>query len=238
MIRSLSFDSRLFGYAVGSVEVSSPQEFEAYLATGKPGDYDLVYVFSSVALGPNDKLFEAGVRASMVHENNDSGKKSSTSLPPPSGVMLNELGTSALDNEAQAEMNNLSLHCGHHSRFKKDPGFVCGEYNKLYGNWWRESLHKGYRMIMAKQRGHIVGMASCGIAETSAYIDLFSVLPDLRRQGIGRSLLNKVMSLAGDRKVGLSTQKENLAAMSFYEQAGFVIEKETWIYHWRPKSDA
>ncbi len=51
-----------------------------------------------------------------------------------------------------------------------------------------------------------------------------AVLPEYRRQGLGRALVRRYLSLCGDKKCRVWTGEDNAAALSLYESAGFVTD--------------
>jgi ribosomal protein S18 acetylase RimI-like enzyme len=77
--------------------------------------------------------------------------------------------------------------------------------------------------------GQLVGMATLRREERvrtdhKAFLFGMYVLPEHRRQGIGRALLEAVVSCAeglGDRQVNLTVNSENSAAVLLYEACGF-----------------
>jgi ribosomal protein S18 acetylase RimI-like enzyme len=63
------------------------------------------------------------------------------------------------------------------------------------------------------------------VDEDLAMISSFYVVPDLRQQGIGTSLLGAVFKDYGDRKLMLFVDQENIGARKLYERLGFKVYK-------------
>lgn len=58
----------------------------------------------------------------------------------------------------------------------------------------------------------------------SSFIGALFVLEDYQRQGIGKDLINYCKALYSSLKLGV--YKENTAAVNFYRNCGFIVEKE------------
>jgi len=77
--------------------------------------------------------------------------------------------------------------------------------------------------------GQLVGMATLRReqrvkSEHKAFLFGMYVLPEHRRQGVGRALLEALISRAGEigvRQVNLTVNSENRAAVLLYESCGF-----------------
>jgi ribosomal protein S18 acetylase RimI-like enzyme len=62
--------------------------------------------------------------------------------------------------------------------------------------------------------------------------DLY-VIPEARRQGIGRALLEKARHFAaesGAHRLELSTAKDNLSAQALYESLGYMRDEDFYFY--------
>lgn len=86
------------------------------------------------------------------------------------------------------------------------------------------------QIFVARQDGETIAMASVLFTISTAEGGLVGLLEDVivappyRRQGIGRQLLDHVLQWCrqqGLLRVTLLTDHDNLAALSFYERAGF-----------------
>lgn len=82
-----------------------------------------------------------------------------------------------------------------------------------------------------------------GVTETAgeAYIMNIAVLPEFRRQGIARALLNKAIEGARERNcefITLEVRESNLPAISLYESSGFVKAGKRKNFYSAPAEDA
>ncbi len=89
--------------------------------------------------------------------------------------------------------------------------------------------------IVAEWEGKVVGFAlffsnySTFLTQPGLYIEDIFVLPNYRRQGIGKALLNYVINLANERDAGRiewSVLDWNEPAIAFYEKMGATVLKE------------
>ncbi|MGW3352358.1 GNAT family N-acetyltransferase [Nonomuraea rubra] len=64
--------------------------------------------------------------------------------------------------------------------------------------------------------------------ETPAEVDINRLIvhPDLLRQGIGRTLVKEVIARAGERRIVVSTGRDNAPARALYERLGFGLRGE------------
>lgn len=79
--------------------------------------------------------------------------------------------------------------------------------------------------LAARSDGRLVGyagIARLGLIRPYEYeIHTIGVDPDFQGQGIGRSLLNRLLEFAGDGQVFLEVRTDNQPAITLYESAGF-----------------
>ncbi|GGP22840.1 GNAT family N-acetyltransferase [Silvimonas iriomotensis] len=92
----------------------------------------------------------------------------------------------------------------------------------------------------------LVGVVALSILQESwQLVSSLAVVPAAQRQGIGRTLLDAALGLAGHQTVLLVAQAANVQALALYQQAGFsehgrfVDEHrgEAMIRLWRPAPD-
>ncbi|HTP99689.1 MAG TPA: ribosomal protein S18-alanine N-acetyltransferase [Casimicrobiaceae bacterium] len=92
------------------------------------------------------------------------------------------------------------------------------------GNF-RDALAAGYSALVGEREGRIVVFGVMMIAPGEAQLLNLSVVPDSRRQGLGRELLSRFVAIAarlGARQVFLEVRVGNLPAIALYEREGFV----------------
>lgn len=92
-------------------------------------------------------------------------------------------------------------------------------------------LEKGYVFLIAEEDDKEIGFASFSLTnpETEGYkLHKIYVLPEMHGKGVGKILMNEVVSLVrrnGGKTLQLNVNRNN-KAKDFYEKAGFII-KET-----------
>lgn len=100
----------------------------------------------------------------------------------------------------------------------------------------------GWQLVAEeKERSRLVGYICGRIVPPEAEIFKIAVLPEYRRQGVGRMLLRRAVSLLrqkGVRKCFLELRQSNLAAKALYEAAGFVGISVRKAYYAEPREDA
>lgn len=87
----------------------------------------------------------------------------------------------------------------------------------------REELGKGI-FLVAERDGQAVGYVGCQTVLDEGYITNVAVSPDARRQGIARTLIEKLTAearAAGLAFVTLEVRVSNAPAIALYEGAGF-----------------
>jgi ribosomal-protein-alanine N-acetyltransferase len=90
---------------------------------------------------------------------------------------------------------------------------------------FKQCLDVGYDAFVAVCDECIVGFCLMSIAANEAHILNFAVLPDYQGHGIGRSLLNQLLTVADRQRVSrlfLEVRPDNQAAISLYKSADFI----------------
>ncbi len=126
------------------------------------------------------------------------------------------------------------------TRFFKDLNFERSKCAKLYEKWINRDFEVGQMLgFFPDQRADAGGYVT--FTQESAEvvrIGLIAVEESLRGRGGGRILLNAAMSAAaelGAKKIRVATQGTNVAALKFYEKAGFrVSDVKIWFHRWFP----
>lgn len=87
--------------------------------------------------------------------------------------------------------------------------------------WWRDGF------LVADRDGHPVGFLSAVInADGQARVLMFAVSAGLRRQGIGRLMMDafvRACAMRGLRRIELEVRVSNEEAIRFYKRYGFEI---------------
>jgi GNAT superfamily N-acetyltransferase len=235
MIQFLPFDSSLFGYRVGKLllEKSLPDMeriqsaacgYRLVYVMGKPG---LVKLGGWPPISTRVDLVKAILKSDLEIDSENTGNVE---------VVEQDLSASLSDADQQ-QLRELVFTSGQCSRFRQDPLLANKEYEKLYSTWWETITRQKHRVIVARKDGRLLGFITFRLLRGRGYVDLFAVERNSQGKGIGRLLMRKVFRevyASGLVQVGLSTQKANKRAMTFYRKAGFQPMKETLIAHWRP----
>ena len=83
---------------------------------------------------------------------------------------------------------------------------------------------KDTMVLIASREGVMAGFAIMRFGDHQAHLFLLAVRPDLRRTGIGRSMmewLEKSCRTAGIQAIRLEVRASNRAALRFYRQLGY-----------------
>jgi ribosomal-protein-alanine N-acetyltransferase len=91
------------------------------------------------------------------------------------------------------------------------------------GNF-RDAITAGYLTEAGEREGRIVAYGVMLLAPGEAQILNLSVVPDARREGLGRTLLRRFVAHAtrlGAEQVFLEVRVSNAAAVALYEEEGF-----------------
>ena len=91
--------------------------------------------------------------------------------------------------------------------------------------WIGSAMDRGERYFVAELSGLPAGCVAYEEAASQAYMNRLAVLPDFQGRGLGRRLVEHVISLArrdGKKKVGIGIIKANLLLKNWYATLGFV----------------
>lgn len=130
---------------------------------------------------------------------------------------------------------NLAYQAGSKSRYKIDPHFSEDKFRQLYRKWIDNSINKEFAdYVLVKTYDDIpIGFITAKYKARQLSIGLFATDSNYRNQGIGRSLLRQIISTAhrNQCEVEVTTQADNHIACKVYENMGFSIASETFVYH-------
>ena len=93
-------------------------------------------------------------------------------------------------------------------------------YNMLAESFLSERFYG----VLAEEKGEIVGVAAIGFNLDEADLELVLVAKHLRRQGVGKALMDELMKECAARelkKLFLEVRESNCPAISLYEKYGF-----------------
>lgn len=218
-IFSLFWDSQLFGYSVGKIEIDN-YEFDPLKFLELSVKFRLVYIISPK---PIDNLPENTIlvdtKVTLVKELRE----------------VEDLKESEFfDGELSESLISLGFQSGELSRFKIDSRLSSNEFERLYIKWLERDLKSG-KIIIHKIEDKIVGMITLSFNKEQSSIGLFAVDYDYRGMGIGKKLLESAerISLKHElKKISVQTQSQNKTALSIYMKNGFVEQEKKFIYHY------
>lgn len=104
-----------------------------------------------------------------------------------------------------------------------------------------DAYERGTKFFVATEGGRVLGYIGISHIIDEGYITNVAVLPEYRRRGVGRALLERVFSLARDEGlsfVSLEVRVSNAGAIALYEGLGFKEEGRRRDFYREPKEDA
>ncbi len=111
--------------------------------------------------------------------------------------------------------------------------------------WSEETLLDAYkngtRFFVAEENKKVLGYVGISCILDEGYITNVAVFPEHRRRGVGKALLERVFSHAGDTGlsfVSLEVRESNIPAISLYESLGFKREGKRKRFYRAPEEDA
>jgi len=234
MIKSLKFDSDFFKYRIGKIDLGSGyglMNLAKDLKTFQKSNFDCIY-------------FEVPSKMTLI---NDYCKKKGFLLACRKIVLIKNTTNkqilqqnivSSSPRKYISDFPDIAKSILSESRFNKDPRFkkkAC----KLYELWVKKSLYDNYcqKYFISVKHNKAIGLITLKIRNNNLFIDLFGILPDFRRQGLGKELLNMAESWAWSnrfKQLFVTTANENKIAFKTYISQGYKLYQESFIYHiWR-----
>lgn len=226
MVTIAKWDTDNLGLKIGNLNVSEPvtrELLDRARYEAKAENYDLLYI-KDVMIPEDllsDKLILADTKITYAITVKDklyacNNVKSISGFP-----ITNEL-------------IELAYESGKYSRYKLDPNFPKGVFERLYEIWISKSLSGDIANEVLASQSHekITGLLTYAKADNNYTIGLISVTPSCARHGVGSKLIQHFLSqLKVGSSVEVSTQAINTIACRFYEKNGFQIKHVTNIYH-------
>jgi len=229
VIERLAWDSECFGYEVGSL-TTGQESFDNLLeVVSSDTDKKLIYLRSPYQVKLDDNVFEDEKVNFEFILDPSSGEIGLSPLP--AGITLK---TGLAGDESS--LLPLALASGEFSRFKLDPGFSNGEFEKLYSIWLKNSLQETFngKAIYSLDAQGPNGLIVLKGMNRSIHIDLVAVAGRSRGAGLGKILLEQAVMYARNEKrprVTVDTQRRNRTAINFYRSFGFREIGSSFIYH-------
>ena len=228
----LDFDTQLFGYPVARIDARdfSVASLRQTIAELKAEDVRLAYLAVVPEDPGNTIAVNCGgqkVDSKAVYEKEISGGGALVESPRivsyPGGV-------------SSEPLLSLAYQSGTYSRFRTDPHFTGGEFEKLYALWIEKSVKREIadEVLIYTSNKTPVGLMTYSLEKDKSTIGLFSIDEKFRGQSIGRDLiLHGIAAIgrSGAKRVSVATQLDNSAACNFYSKHGFVLKTVHNVYH-------
>ena len=229
----LEWDSRFFGYKIAAIKASglSLSRLNKIVVELREKEIELAYCFAS----PDDEISNNSYKqlsGLLADEKITYSRRSADAINLPSSQNIVPYH---LD-YASEKIVSLALQSGIYSRFKVDPSFRNGEFEKLYIEWIEKSVNKSLasEVLIYAEEDEIYGFITLAFHGNTGSIGLIAVDEKQRGKAIGKKLIHAALSYFKDKKseeVEVVTQKANIAACRFYESCGFGIKNIVNIYH-------
>jgi dTDP-4-amino-4,6-dideoxy-D-galactose acyltransferase len=135
------------------------------------------------------------------------------------------------------ELLELSFLAGHHSRFKKDKQLEY-RFKDLYRIWIDNSLKRVFAdelFVFYNNLNLITGFVTCKVENNTGIIGLIATNENQQGKGIGYSLIQAAHKWYIQNNITKSlvvTQGSNVKACNFYENCGYKVFEEVYVYHW------
>lgn len=225
-IENLEWDSKLFGYSVGKVNIESEDDLD--FKDLNNDSHKLLYMYSNVAL---DAAIAKKIGAVTVDKKTELVKDISNQK----SKFQNDANVISL-HTINEKIISLALQSGIYSRFIQDANFNNNEYEKLYTEWIRKSVLRinAFYVYGFLYNGEIAGFITIGMRNNNPDIGLMVVDEQYRGKKIGTALLNyakQTLQLKGHKSLTVITQGSNTNALDFYKKNGFMLSNEVYIYH-------
>jgi dTDP-4-amino-4,6-dideoxy-D-galactose acyltransferase len=229
----MEWDTKFFGYKVAKAEVKNLNlnRFNKLLKKLSVNKVKLIYYF----VEPKDKV---SINTAMQNGGYlvDEKVTYSRSIPRKKRFLKDEKILSYFKKPLNNQLKFLSLEAGIYSRYKVDPNFKNGEFEKLYKDWVKKSLSGEIaKDILVYRIGKKeVGFIALKDENGKCNISLIAIDPKYRRKGIGKKLMNAAFGKAiewGCKEMLIMTQKANINGCKFYEDCGFEIKSIVNVYH-------
>lgn len=221
----LDWDSNFFQKRIFRIEAEDASDAEIMEQIDRISDEaDIIYLFCNHEVSINK------YRSALVD------LKRSYLMPTP---QFTPVKTEIVEFKGKPELlYNLAIQSGEHSRYNVDPYFENEDFIKLYKVWIDNSVDGGFAdYVLVPEGDTIKGMITGKVKDNQLSIGLLATDSQYRGEGIGSSLIGEIINIASKRglMVEVTTQSDNENACRFYENRGFEIGKEEFVYHIYPK---
>jgi GNAT superfamily N-acetyltransferase len=228
------FDSEIFGHRVAKLYFN--ENYQEQLLEKQIEDTNAHTWFAFTKVSPHCIAFLEERKFSLISIRSlYRCDKTEITLPQKLNSSVRVMQIDVLNPPALSSFDPLVTTIASTSRYFRDPRIPTHIALRVYQQWFKNSLLEGYADLIfaAYDKDTPIGWLSLKIKEEVAIIDLIGILEDYQRGGIGNSLMSEAFIQAGNRVKGFEviTEGENIGAIRFYSQLGFMLESVELVYH-------
>ena len=118
------------------------------------------------------------------------------------------------------------------TRFHTDPNIDNSKADLLWIEYLKNYIpSKNKYIYVAKMEGECVGVILVNMFNKVANISYIAVMKEYRSFGVGKKLIQRIISDYGDFEIKTETQVKNIKALNFYIQNGFMISNTYSVFH-------
>lgn len=228
------FDSEIFGHRVAKLYIDD--QYQEQLLEKKITDLNAHIWFAFTKAVPGCITFLErrnftliGIRSLYTCD------RTNIKLPQKLNSSVRVVRLDALKPPVLKSFDSLVTTIAKTSRYFKDPRIPTHKALEVYQQWFKNSLFEGYAdmIFVAYDKDTPIGWLSLKIKGEVAIIDLIGILEDYQRRGVGKKLMSEAFKQAGNRvkSFEVTTEGENIGAIRFYSQLGFMLESVELVYH-------
>lgn len=235
--RHLAWDSDFFGRKIGSIRAVAPCESERLrcaIEEAAGAEYELLYLILD---GDKEQLSQLDLGCEHLRVDVKYTFGCELNREPKAEDATRSEGVEISRYTGPAErLFELAYQAGEHSRYRLDPHFAKGEFERFYRTWIINSLAGSMadHIFVAGDPLHPLGFVTLKSSSEEASIGLIAVDTSTRGQGVGGRLVARALEQAaadGCRRLSVATQKDNLSACNFYRRCGLSLVEWSTIYH-------
>ena len=238
IIQKLDWDTEFFGFKIGKVTIPEEGVFDwsAFKAEAKAENYNLIYVFKTQSVLPNDILLNAHLDLVDI-QMTMSRKFEKEQYLDIEYEMRTELNPSERE-----QCYYIAEETAKVSRFYKEKNIGEAKTKELYRKWIDNALNKSFSdgIFLDKRSGDVSGLhiIKTDRENKTGYFTLTGVNPNYKRMGIGHYLWMQSFAYwakeADIEIVKSPFSLQNKESLNFHLKRGFdKIEEIKYVYHYR-----
>ena len=229
--KHLQWDTDYFGINSARISLQEPVDEKAQNEIiSFCNGYEFITISNNGNLQENNEWIGKRTNAFLADVNIQFSKELATSSS------YQDKATYVVNNYPHNErVANIASNSFQYSRFYNDPLLPQQLAKNIYVHWTQSSFSQENKyFILCEKESKIAGYMIFSIRENIASVELIAVDKDYQRQGVGKSLINKLEEFAlnkGVKALKVGTQVNNISAIQFYTRTGFKYVGCGSIYH-------